>query len=67
MPVRKFRTFEEARRDLWLPAGHPDLLVRMARLSQLARATSCRHGVFRFRTIEEAKADKREPEPESLS
>jgi hypothetical protein len=61
VPVRKFRTFEEARQDLWLPSGHPDLLVRMARLSQLARATKCRQGVFRFRTIEEAKADKRKP------
>lgn len=61
MSVRKFKTFAEARRDLWLPAGHPDLLVRMARLAQLARATKCPQGVFRFRTIEEAKADKCKP------
>lgn len=61
--MRKYKTFEEARRDLWLPAGHPLLLDRMKRLGELARPRECERGVSRFRTIEEAKARKRERGP----
>jgi hypothetical protein len=55
VPVQKFRTFDDARRALWLPAGDPALLLRMKRLGELWRGPRRRHGVFRFRTIEEAK------------
>jgi hypothetical protein len=56
MAVQRFRTFEDARRALWLERGDPQILMRMKRLAQLARSSPCRPGVRRFRTIEEAKA-----------
>jgi hypothetical protein len=56
--VRKFRTFEEARRELWLPAGDPRIPLRMKRLAELATARPVPRGVRRYRTIEEAKASK---------
>ncbi len=59
MSVQKFRTFEEARRALWLPAGHPAILERLQHLGQLARIRPARRGVFRYRTIDEAKRTKR--------
>jgi len=59
MPVRKFRTFEEARRALWTRPGDPRLLQRMKGLGELGRRMGPRpHGVFRYRSIAEAKADK---------
>ncbi len=59
MPVQKFRTFDEARRALWLTADDPRILLRMKRLSDMARSRrAIRRGVTRIRTIEEAKADK---------
>ena len=63
MGVQKFRTFEDARRALWLPAGDPAVLIRMKRLAEVWRAPAfheCR-GVHRFRTIEEAKARRDRP------
>jgi hypothetical protein len=58
VPVRRFRTFDEARDALWLPSGDPRILPRLQRLAQLARPTTVRRGVTRFRTIAEAKAGK---------
>lgn len=59
MAVEKFRTFEEARRALWLSPEDPDLLSRMRRLARMARSRrTVRRGVTRLRTIEEAKRDK---------
>ena len=58
MPVQKFRTFEEARRALWTAAGDPTIFERMRRLGELAHPHPGRRGVFRYRTIEEAKRDK---------
>jgi len=58
MPIQKFRTFEEARRALWVAAGDPTILERMQRLGQLARSRPARRGVSRYRTIEEAKDGK---------
>jgi len=56
MGVQKFRTFDEARRALWLPPGDPALLDRMKRLGELRAGGRQPPGVTRFRTIEEAKA-----------
>jgi len=58
VPVQKFRTFEEARRALWAPAGDPCLLERMRRLGELGPRPSSRPGVYRFRTIGDAKRAK---------
>jgi hypothetical protein len=58
MPVTKFRTFEEARRALWMTPGDPLILERMKRLGELARPRPVRRGVFRYRSIEDAKAEK---------
>lgn len=58
MPVRKFRTFEEAREAMWLPSGDPRILAQLQRLAQLARCAPIVRGITRFRTIAEAKADK---------
>jgi hypothetical protein len=59
MPVRKFRTLDEATRSLWLEPGDPriwDGLVRRWRLHRfLARepARARPSGVFKYRSIEE--------------
>jgi hypothetical protein len=59
MPVQKFRSFEEARRALWLSSGDPQLLLRMKRLDGMARSRRrIQPGVTRFRTIAAAKGDK---------
>lgn len=55
MPVRKFRSLEEARQALWTAPEDPAILERMKRLGQLARAPQRPRGVFRFRSIDEAK------------
>lgn len=58
-PVRKYRTHEEAHRDRELKPGDPRIPERMRQvlymghgLYPLARPA----GVFKFRTIDEAKA-----------
>jgi hypothetical protein len=56
MPVRKFRTFDEARRALWTAPGDPGLLERLKRLGELAHPVRRPAGVFRYRSIAEAKA-----------
>jgi hypothetical protein len=58
MPVEKFRTFEEARRALWTAPGAPGILQRMQRLGELAQSRPVHHGVFRYRSIAEAKKGK---------
>ena len=59
MPVQKFRTFDDARRALWLSPDDPRLLQRMQRLGNMARSRrAVQRGVTRVRTIEEAKRDK---------
>lgn len=59
MPVQKFRTFEEARRALWLAADDPRIVVRMRHLAGMAAAPRpVGRGVTRFRNIEDAKRGK---------
>ena len=59
MPVRKFRTLDEATRSLWLDPGDPriwDGFVRRLRLHRfLAREPGGTRvpGVFKYRSIEE--------------
>ena len=62
MTVTRFRSFEEARRALWVRAGDPSLASRIRNLwSFSSRITelSAPAGVQRFRSIEEAN-DERE-------
>jgi len=59
MPVQKFRTFEEARRALWITVDDPRILLRMRRLGAMARARRpIQRGITRIRTIEAAKQHK---------
>ena len=59
MPVRKYRSFEAARRDLWLPPGDPGIfraLRFVLSLNQFARLEPFPRGVHRYRSGEEAFA-----------
>jgi hypothetical protein len=62
MPVRKFRSLEEAERSLWLEPGDPRIWEAHQRRWKLhrffARDTGRKRtpGVFRFRSIEEKQA-----------
>lgn len=62
MGVERFRTFEEARRALWLERGDPRIVMRLARLSALSgwsKGDRVQPGVTRFRTIADAKNYRR--------
>ena len=63
MGVEKFRSFEDARRALWLEAGDPRILERIKRLGELSRAPRRAPGVYRFRTIGEAKRPRPDVPP----
>lgn len=61
MPVYRFRAFEDARRALWTAVGDPALPDRIRRLWRFSArlASPCaRRGVQRFRTIEDANAER---------
>lgn len=59
MPVRKFRSLDEAARSLWLEPGDPRIWKGMVRRWQLHRFFARRRtpahtpGVFKYRSIEE--------------
>jgi len=59
MPVRKFRTIDEAQRALWLEPGDPRIWERAVRRWHLhrffapQRRTPRVPGVFKYRSIEE--------------
>ncbi len=61
MPVQRFRTFDDARRDLWVAPGDPKLLARIRSLwefsARLAPSNMPR-GLRKFRTIEEANQER---------
>jgi hypothetical protein len=68
MPVYRFRTLEEARRALWLESGDPKL-ERVIRwvwglAAEMAGPSGAPRGVRKFRTIEEANADRKRWEVE---
>lgn len=57
MPVYRYRSFEDARRALWISSGDADLAGRMRRLWAFAARLCPRRrtpGVTKFRSIEEA-------------
>lgn len=61
MPVQRFRTLDDARRDLWLAPGDPKLWARIRNLWEFsARLAPCTmpRGVRKFRTVEEANQDR---------
>ena len=62
MPVQKFRTLDEARRALWMRSDDPRLPDRARALMAFSRHLAIVHappGVRKFRTIEEANADRK--------
>lgn len=59
MPVYKFKSFEDARQALWNFNPDAEYYRRVARLFELGFTLSppvCKHGLFPFRSIEEANA-----------
>jgi hypothetical protein len=63
MAVQKFRTLDEAERALWLAPGDPAILSAMraaAAWARLAPRVPPPRGIRKFRTIEEANADRDE-------
>jgi hypothetical protein len=57
MPVRKFRSMQEAREALWTDPRDPGHLERVQALWRLARILAPRrypHGVYRYPSIDEA-------------
>ena len=63
MPVQKFRDFDDARRALWLPSGHKDLVRRIKGLWAFSSRLVPRQiprGVRKFRSIEEANQEREE-------
>jgi len=61
MPVRKFRTFDDARRGLWLAPGDPKLTVRIRALWKRAARlapSSIPRGVRKFHRIEQANQER---------
>jgi hypothetical protein len=63
MPLQRFRDFDEARRALWVQPGDPSLVPRIRSLWEFARRLAPGappRGLRRFRTIEEANAERDE-------
>jgi hypothetical protein len=65
MPVRKFRTLDDARRSLWLEPGDPRIWDGFVRRWHLHKFFSRRHsethpGVFKYRSIEEKQRQRPE-------
>ena len=61
MPVQRFRSFEDARRALWVDSRDPSLAARIRRVWRLSArlaAPTPRRGVIRFRSMEEANRER---------
>ena len=61
MPVQKFRTLEEAERALWTEPAGATLIERIRRVwhrSTILAGRSFPTGVRKYRTLEEAEADR---------
>ena len=62
MPVQKFRSLDDARRALWTRSDDPRLPARARNLMAFSRRLAVVHappGVRKFRTIEEANAERK--------
>ncbi|MDP2302034.1 MAG: hypothetical protein Q8N03_06390 [Ignavibacteria bacterium] len=56
--IKKFKTFEEARRDLWVMNPDAEYYKRLMEFYEFASRFSKRkhlRGIFKFKTIEEAQ------------
>ncbi len=56
--VKKFKTFEDARRDQWVMEPTPEYYKHVIEFYELASKLVKRkvpHGVFKFKTFEEAQ------------
>jgi hypothetical protein len=63
MPVKKFKSFEEAERDLWVFEPDERYYERLRGFYNFAAKFSVARfpsAVFKFRTIQEAKSQKTE-------
>jgi len=61
MPVKKYTDAEQARRDLWVATGDPNLAGRIRALWEFSSRLATRQtptGVLRFRSIEEANEER---------
>ncbi len=61
MPVKKYRTFQEAEEDLW--NMNPDeawvkRVFRLFRVMRLRKRFPVKRGITKYRTIEEAERDR---------
>ena len=61
MPVKKYKTFQEAEEDLW--NMNPDetwvkKTFRLFRVMRLGKRPSIKRGITKYRTIEEAERDR---------
>ena len=68
MSLRKFRTFEDAERALFREPGTPELARAVAWVWAFGTSLACYpvqpRGLKKFRTIEEANADREQRETE---
>ena len=63
MPIQRFRTFDEARRALWVDSHDAGLANRIRRLWDFARRLSPGspvRGLRKFRTLDEARRERDE-------
>lgn len=60
MPVKKFKTFEEAREDLWNFYPDSEWIKRAFRVfsfSRFKKKTPVKKGIRKFKTFEEAQEE----------
>ena len=65
MPIYKYKTFEEADQALWNFNPDSDFFKEINELfsmSEKLNAPKCRQGLWKFRTIEEARQQRLETE-----
>ena len=62
MPVRKYRSVEDMEDRLWVPPGTPEHHNAVRRVLEYAALSggqrNAPHGVFKYRSIEEASAQR---------
>ena len=71
MPIEKFDDFDSARRALWLESGDPRILERFQELMKLSDALAPPvkrfRGVRKYRSVEEADADRQAMREERIT